>query len=235
MNILCFIVGAIRTDFKDIRTNIMTIKEQIHANDKCTFIFLTWAPIVKSYKFYTINYYYDYDKSALENELHDIVNDFIFIENPDLNTMVKCMNKCPPIATFYQTYMHEYINTKNNNNIQYDYVIKTRNDLTIRMNNIYDYFNDATYVPPCFWSPTRDNHGGILRLFNDHFYITTYTKFINFDFSINNINLLASASWDNEELNRRLINPEKLIDVTEYIIQKPGDTIVHVARLTKAI
>ena len=211
MKILCFVTGAIRNDPDDIRKNIMSIKKQIHEDDMCHFVFLTWNPIIGTFFFNrcNVNYYYNYNKDELIEKISDVIDTFIFKDSPDLKLVETCINDAPPIAAYFQTYIHEYLKQSN---LQYDYVIKTRNDLLIELNDIYKFFNDSTYIPPCFWL------NRVLR--NGHFYITSYNKFMEFDFSIQNIKRQTKISWDYEDLDYNLINPVRPIELNDILQYK---------------
>lgn len=119
------------------------------------------------------------------------------------------MNKYTTVSLMYYKYIQECINQ---HNLQYDYVIKIRNDVLLKINNIKKYFNEKTYVAPRYWFCAN-----IKNTANDHLIITPFTKFMSIDFSDENINNLARVSYDTEILTENLFLPDSTIDVTDVV------------------
>jgi hypothetical protein len=151
----------------------------------------------------------DFFKSELYNQTGVKV---LFIEkNSNLN--ITTQNNYPTISLMYYKHIQDYINE---NNLSFDYIIKIRNDLLIKINQIDTYLNDDTYVAPRYWYNTNIN-----SLTNDHFIIMPFFKFINIDFRDESINRLAPYYYDTEILTENIVLPDKVIelnDIIEYLL-----------------
>ena len=210
MKILCFFSGSLRLDLNTYIHYINEFKknfEEINCDSlksiEITYLFIT----DKSSSF--IYFDYDFFKSELYNQTGVKV---LFIEkNNNLN--ITTQNNYPTISLMYYKHIQDYINE---NNLSFDYVIKIRNDLLIKINNIYTYLNKNTYVAPRYWYNTNVN-----SLANDHFIIIPFSKFVTFDFKDESINRLAPHYYDTEILTEHIILPDKVIgldDIIEYLL-----------------
>lgn len=210
MKILCFFSGSLRLDINTFIYYIKEFKKHFeNMNCEITYLFITdkKSPFI----------YVNLEHFKTEISKHAEV---LFVEsNPDLN--VNTMNNYSTISLMYYKHIQEYINKTNS---KFDYVIKIRNDLLIKINKIENYFNNNAYVLPRYWYNINPN-----SLANDHFFIMPFLKFINIDFSNSNINKLAPLNWDIEILTQSIILPDKVIDlhdVLEYLLN--GSTKFHI-------
>jgi hypothetical protein len=204
-------VGAIRNPVEQIIDNIVNMKEQFNEQKyHITTIFSTWEPTNRTYSFCTVNYvnyYYDYDKNELVSKLRKHIDHLIFHETPDLKSMQSCRNKCPPVTLYSQKFVKEFIEM---NLLEFDHVVSIRNDLKIGISNISQFLNQYTYTPVY--------HKG---LYNDHFYIMPFTKYISLSLNDQHIISLSKESRDNEVLTNKIILPDKVIeeeDIIYYIL-----------------
>jgi hypothetical protein len=101
-------------------------------------------------------------------------------------------------AQFYNNYkIYEFIN---NNDLNYDVLVKTRTDLVFSTNIEFDFTTDMCYVPEIYW-PSRGV--GI----NDHFilgkfsYLKKALKIDNFQNFFHNI----ENNWNPESVHQKLI------------------------------
>ncbi|MEX0597255.1 MAG: hypothetical protein WD512_12245 [Candidatus Paceibacterota bacterium] len=206
MNILCFFIGAIRNDLLEIKNNITMFKRTLELQRNKNKFNIKYVLITRNPD--NVN---PYNIDELYKELGNSVE--IVIEEPDLEMLnIKCKNNATVIGLTFHTHIKDYINKCKS---EFDFIIKCRNDMLIRLNNINKYFNEnLVVVPPRYWFNEDKNN-----LSNDHFYIMHYKHFNELDFTYKNIKILSQISHDCEEVNYNLIKPNKVIDfndISEY-------------------
>lgn len=153
MKILCYFSGSLRLD---LNTYIYYINEFKKNFDNCNFEIKYIFILDKNNPYEYCNY--EYFKEELSN-----YTDVLIIEgNSDLNN-IKTINGYPTISLRYYNVIQEYIKE---NKLYFNYIIKCRNDLFIKIKNINNYFNNNTYVAPRYWYNVNPN-----SLANDHFFI----------------------------------------------------------------
>jgi hypothetical protein len=172
MKILVFFSGSLRLDLYTLIHYIKEFKQNFeNTNYEITYLFIT----DKSTPFMYCNY------AHLKEELSKHVN-VIFIEK-NMNLRVTTINKYSTISLMYYKHIQNYINKTRS---EFNYVIKMRNDAIIKIDGISKYFNNNTYVAPRYWYCTN-----VKNTANDHLIIVPFSKFMNIDFSDENINKLA--------------------------------------------
>jgi hypothetical protein len=201
---ICIIVtGAVRLDSNSLIENIKINFGNFNDYD-ITSIFVTWEPIKKTYITHNINYYYDYDKNNIIETVKPFVNEILFMDNLEINDVVKLQNGMPPLFMYQLSYAKDYIIK---NNLTFDYIVKIRNDMQIKIYNIENFLNDNVYVPPPYWLQSYQQ----LDLLNDHFFIMPFGLFKSIDISYETIINTTPKCRDCEVLNLTLIKPTKLI------------------------
>lgn len=202
MKILCFFSGSLRHDLNTYIYYISEFKKNFNKNIEIKYLFITNGNNQSEY----CNY--EYYKKELSNYA-----DVLFIEENAELKKIKTINGCSTISLMYYKLIQEYITT---NNLYFNYIIKCRNDIYIKINNINKYFNNNTYVTPRYWYNTNPN-----SLSNDHFFIIPFIKFMLIDFSNTNIDKMSKLYYDTEILTENMILPDKIIDiedVSEYLL-----------------
>lgn len=202
VKICIIIIGAIRLECDFIAENIQNIRDHFAGYDVTT-IFATWNPINKIYITHGVNYYYDYDKDKLTETIAPLVDNLLFMNNLEINNVPKLQNGMPPLFMYQLGYVKEFII---NNNLNFDYIIKTRNDIQIKIDDIPNYLNSNVYIPPAYWRTEP------LNLLNDHFFIMPFKLFKTIDISLQNVIDTTPTCNDCEELNFKLIKPNIVID-----------------------
>ena len=134
------------------------------------------------------------------------------MNNLELDKVQNVRNGMPPLMFYQMSYLQTYLK---NNNLTFDYIIRTRNDLEIILKESKKYFDNNTYVPPTYWRLSELN-----TLLNANFFILPYQKYMELDFSISNIIQQSNISWDCEELFSRLVYPDTLISNDEIRIYR---------------
>ncbi len=203
MKICLIVTGAIRISYSDMLKCIMTTKSNFSFCEVYV-IFCTWKPIVKTYISWGLNYYYDYDYDEYKNVLESHVDKVLFMENLDIDNVIKLRNWMPPLFMYQIGYVKDYIEK---NNLEFDYIIKTRNELELVINNTEKYLNEFTYVPPAYW---RTDY--VYDLLNDHFFIMPYKKFMSLDLSNNTIEKITNNYGDCEDINKHVMKPDFCMD-----------------------
>jgi hypothetical protein len=199
MKYLCYFYGIIRTDINLLKNVIKENKENF-LNKNVDYFLITCNPIDN----------YNYDKQDLIIQLGKEVN-IIFIEN-----YCEYLNEILINGTYNQEnkFHVEIFNFIKNQNINYDYIIGLRSELLIKINNIDNYFNENTIIPPRYYYNLNPNLLG-----NNHFYIIPFQTFINLNLSFKNINEIDKISFDCEASFILLFKPNQLIkldDIIEY-------------------
>lgn len=208
MKILCFFSGSLRLDLNTYIHYISEFKknfEELIKNEMVEFTYL----FITDKNSHLMYFDYDFLKSQLYNEIG--VNVLFVEKNTNLN--ITTINKYTTISLMYYKHIQNYIN---DNHLSFDFVLKIRNDLLIKINKIQNYLNGNTYVAPRYWYNVT-----ITSLANDHFFIMPFSKFINIDFTDDNINKLAPCNYDTEILTESIILPDKIIDpqdIIEYVL-----------------
>lgn len=213
MKILCFFSGSLRLDLYTYIHYINEFKKNFEEMNCDALESLTSLEI--TYLFITDKssrlIYFDYE--TFKTELHKETGASILFVDKNINLNITTQNHYPTISLMYYKYIQDYIHA---NNLSFDYVIKIRNDILIKINNIHKYLNGTTYVAPRYWYNTNVN-----SLANDHFIIIPFSKFINIDFRDESINRLAPCYYDTEILTENIILPDKVIgldDIIEYLL-----------------
>jgi len=202
MKICIIIIGAIRLDSFTLIENIKQTIDNFK-NYEITTIFVTWEPINKTYITHNVNYYYDFDKLNVMENIKNNVDSILFMNNLEIENVIKLKNGMPPLFMYQVNYAKEFILK---NNLNFDYIVKTRNDIQIKINDIHNFLNDKVYIPPTYW-----RQDDLYKLLNDHFFIMPFALFKSIDISVNNIINITLNSWDCEELNYNLIKPDIVI------------------------
>lgn len=205
MKICIIIIGAIRLDSVTLVENIKQMIENFKTYE-ITLFFVTWEPIKKTYTVHNVNYYYDYDKINVTENITSCVDAILFMHNLEIENVVKLKNGMAPLYMYQLSYAKDYILA---NHLHFDYIVKTRNDIQIKINDIHELLNDKVYIPPAYWLNT-------IEPLNDHFFIMPFTLFKSIDISVTNIINMTPHCRDCEELNYRLIKPDVVIS-SNYI------------------
>lgn len=202
MKVLVFFSGSLRLDLNTLIYYITEFKKNFeNTNHDIKYLFIT----DKSSPFMYCNYNY------IKEELSKHAN-VIFIEK-NRNLYVNTINKYSTISLMYYQHIQNYINITHSD---FDYVVKIRNDVLIKINEISKYFDNNTYVAPRYWYCTN-----IKSTANDHLIIIPFSKFMKIDFSDKTINDLAPLYYDTEILTENIFLPDKTIyinDVLEYLL-----------------
>lgn len=210
MKILCFFSGSLRLDLytyihyiNEFKKNFEKMERDALEPIEITYLFITdkSSPLI----------YFDYD--AFKSELHTETGARVLFVDKNRHLNITTQNAYPTISLMYYKHIQNYINE---NHLIFDHVIKIRNDLLIKINQIYTYLNNNTYVAPRYWYNTNVN-----SLANDHFIIMPFFKFINIDFNDDTINNLAPHYYDTEILTENIVLPDKVIvlnDIIEYLL-----------------
>jgi hypothetical protein len=139
------------------------------------------------------------------------------MDNLDYKIIPQMMNQFPPLFAYQLSYLQEYIKTQN---IEFDYIVRYRNDLKVDLYDIKLYFNTKTYITPAYWRNEL-----YLQQLSDHFFIMPFSKFVSLPLSIDTINKITPDCWDNEEVNNKLINPDIVIHPREIRAYKVRDRV----------
>jgi len=220
MKICIIIIGAIRLDSFTLVENIKQMIENFQTYE-ITLIFVTWEPIEKTYIVHNINYYYDYDKKNVTENITSCVDAILFMNNLEIENVVKLKNGMAPLFMYQLSCAKDFILA---NELNFDYIVKTRNDIQIKINDIHELLNDKVYVPPAYWLWDYYNH--IIPL-NDHFFIMPFTLFKSIDISVTNIINMTPHCMDCEELNYRLIKPDVIINSNHIKLYKTTKVLIE--------
>lgn len=218
-------IGAIRDALPIIKQSILTLKNSLN-KDKydIDIIFSTWNPKQGEYiypkQWWGKNYVYDYNINLLYEQIKNIVDVEIFLDQPDIEWYPQCKNGSPPIFVYHLLEIAKYIKDKN---LKYDYIIKTRHDDIIKINNIEKYLNNNINIPPLYWYQQEFKTIYPSDAKNDHFFITSFDSFIKFlELKDEIIRKECIRAWDNEHLNQILLEKISTIsliddsDILEY-------------------
>jgi len=223
MKIGLIFIGAIRENIELIPQNIQILK-QCFADHNVSVILSTWAPEKKTFIFDNKNYVYDYDFNEFTKYTKDIVDYSVILKQRNLNDYVNLKNGCKPIFLYH---LNEIANYLNDNDIKFDYIVKTRHDMLFELHNTNNYLNECYNILPYHYNngvPTHYTENAYNS--NDHFFITSYNNFMKFSMLTDEkIIKLAQESWDNEHINYLTlknmsdINYIEWIDVKKYIVR----------------
>ena len=218
MKICIIIIGAIRLDSFTLVENIKQMIENFQTYE-ITLIFVTWEPIEKTYIVHNINYYYEYDKINVTENITSCVDAILFMNNLEIENVVKLKNGMAPLFMYQLSCAKDFILA---NELNFDYIVKTRNDIQIKINDIHELLNDKVYIPPAYWLYEYNSDYNIPL--NDHFFIMPFTLFKSIDISVTNIINMTPHCMDCEELNYRLIKPDVIISSNHIKLYKTMGT-----------
>jgi hypothetical protein len=136
---------------------------------------------------------------TIENHLDKL----LFMDNLEIEKVVKLKNGMPPLFIYQLNYVKEFIIK---NKLNFDYIIKIRNDIQVKINDIANFLNNKVYIPPAYWRPHE-----MYKPLNDHMFIMPFELFKSIDISIKNIINTTINCHDCEELNYKLIKPNEVI------------------------
>lgn len=231
MKKICIIViGAIRNE-NNISENIKITKE-CFKDYEVSVLFSTWYPKKEEYIFWGVNYIYDYSKEELEEQLKGLVDINLYLNQKPLNEYTRCNDSVfhgslafIPLFIYQLIEISKYIKE---NNLSFDYIVKTRNDTAIEIKNIEKYLNDKFNVPPIYWIPgTKYIEDSI----NDHFFISTFDNFQKFsEISEEKMNYYCSISKSGENINRNIFK-----DFGEISYIEEDDINLYIYRTKKFI
>jgi len=220
--ICIFFTGAIREDFEFIKNNIYFIKNNFKDYNVTT-IFHTWYPMRDNY---------DYDYYSFKKEIEKNIDILLFSKQENLSEYPRCRNNSPPLY-FYS--ILEIFNYINKNNLKFDFIVRTRNDLEIKIKNIEKFLDGNIYVPKLFWYDALPNHT------NDHFFIASFEDFekIN-NLTEEKIKLFCQNSHNCEEFNSHVLqtmSDKKIFliddnDLNTYILRKERKFIQNIDNIT---
>lgn len=206
MKKVCIVmIGAIRNE-NDILENIRITKSNFK-DCEVSVLFSTWNPKREEYNFCGVNYVYDYNKEELEDSLRGLVDFSLFLNQKSLDEYNKCNDsvfKSPfrfiPIFIYQLIEVSKYIKE---NNLKFDYIVKTRNDTAIELNNAEKYLNNKINVPPIYWVPgTKYFEDSI----NDHFFVTDFENFQKFaEISDDKLTQYCNDSRSGENINFNIL------------------------------
>jgi hypothetical protein len=211
-NVAIVFVGATRIGHRDL--SYETIIKNIETHRKCftdvgidpDIFICTWNTLDKkdeelihnptncvSMPCGTIEYKYDIEDLKLEISKIDISADkvhYILGDQPDIAKIARTRNN-QHSAGLYTKYYKNICDYFITNNLSYDIVVRTRNDIHINIMNIDKYtYGDTIYSFPISFHPNL--HAKI----HDWYFIIPYKAFMRM---ANSIYPVDATSWDQEE------------------------------------
>tara|TARA_R110001592_G_scaffold27387_7_gene101395 strand:+ start:5017 stop:5757 length:741 start_codon:yes stop_codon:yes gene_type:complete len=149
----------------------------------------------------TTNEYY-YDINNLKKELSELNLNitYIFTKQPDLNAIIKTKNGAHAPSLFLLHYYRNFYNYIKDNNLVFDYIVRSRNDMYINISKINSYLNDNIMVlsSRCHTNPQCS--------INDYFYIIPFKNISNFyNISVKQLEHIIKNSWDQEMCENKLM------------------------------
>ncbi len=108
-----------------------------------------------------------------------------------------------PLYIYQLQYIKKFIIE---NNLNFDYVVKTRNDVQFSIKDSNKILNNSIYTFPIYWQLHKK-----YSYLNDHVFIISFDNFKKLNMSDENIINITKISWDCEEFNFNIIKPNTLI------------------------
>ena len=225
---IAFVGRILPINIPAIRNNIETLKQCFDGYDVDA-VFVGWSSQDGHYDFCNTNYSQSvYDVDAVARQIDGVIDLAFLPDQPDIESIPKCKNSCHPVFAFI---IRETASMLLSRGVEYDFVVMSRHDMIIEIENVEKYMNGAINVPLKYWGANRqeDHHK------NDHFSITSFQDFIKISgMTDEDIELISKNSNDNEMFNyhmlRNVRDDIRYIDdedIKQYIVDPLGRHTIY--------
>lgn len=199
MKLAIVFTGAVRECIKSIRRNIVEFTDCFNAYNP-EIIFSSWLPTKEVFMYYGINYANDYDLDILREQTKGIVHTEILLKQ-DLTTYYRNNGHKGPITLLHR--LREVAKYLKKENKTYDYIVLSRHDNQVKMQNVEKYFQNEIFIAPLYWNANLKYSTTDI---SDHLFIMPYSTFIKIlDIPEETIIDMCQRSFDDEQFAANLI------------------------------